>query len=150
VSRPGGQTAEERALAAADRDARARRRHLALVGGSDNHSVLALPTTWVHAKSAGAADILAALAAGATCVGGPEAGSLEAQGDADAAWVGIGGSVHARGTVALRFRGRVRVFVDGEDCGEHEGGFTAPVDAAPHTLRIVSGASRSGFVYVNF
>jgi hypothetical protein len=145
VSQPGGQSAEAHTLAAADAFARQHRRPVTLVGGSDNHSIFVLPTTWVRAER-NEASILAALAAGATCVGGADAGDLEARGDGE--WVGIGG--HLRGArVELRFAGQARVFVDGEDRGEHVGGFSHAGDTAPHTYRIVKGPSRSGFVYAN-
>ena len=152
ISRPGGASAEERTLAAADAFARRERRPVALVGGTDNHSVLVIPTTWVRSAGASEADILAALAAGATCVGSAEAGSLEAHGDADpeGTWTPIGGRVAATRSVDLRFTGRAEVFVDGVSAGEHEGHYRAAVDAAPHTFRIVLGHSRSGFIYANF
>jgi hypothetical protein len=146
VSRPGGRTAEAHTLAAADAYARRHRRPVALVGGSDNHSIFVMPTTWVRAEKNEAA-VLAALAAGATCVGSPEAGSLEARGDGD--WVGIGGRVRGE-RVELRFAGKARVFVDGVDAGEHDGSFVHAASPEPHTYRIVKGISRSGFVYANF
>jgi hypothetical protein len=83
-------------------------------------------------------------------VGGPAAGSLEARGDGDTAWVGIGGRVSATSRVELRFTGKARVYVDGQDVGEHEGGFVHAADATPHTYRIVAGTSRSSFIYANF
>jgi hypothetical protein len=147
VSRPGGQTGEERAFAAADALARRERRRITVVGGSDDHRGFVRATTWVLAADAGEAAILAALRAGATCVGGPEAGTLEARGDGD--WVRIGGSVTATSAVELRWQGRARVFVDGADRGEHDGAFTHTDAAGVHTYRIVIGDSRSGFVYSN-
>jgi hypothetical protein len=150
VSRPGGQSAEERAFAAADARARKERRVIAVVGGSDNHKTrLTPPTTWVLAPDASAAAILAGVRAGKTCVGGPEAGTLEVRGDADAAWVGVGGHARAAHRLELRFTGEARVFVDGVDRGKHTGTYATEVDGAPHTVRIVVGQSRSGFVYAN-
>lgn len=147
VSTPGGATGEERAFVAADELARAERRPIAVVGGSDNHRAFVLPTTWVLAEDASADAILGALRAGATCVGGPEAGTLEARGDAR--WARIG--EHVRGDrVELRWTGTAQLFVDGVDRGEHDGGWTHADAAGPHTYRIVAGESRCGFVYANF
>jgi hypothetical protein len=147
VSRPGGQTGEERAFAAADALARRERRRVTVVGGSDDHRGFVSATTWVLAADATEAAILAALRAGATCVGGPEAGTLEARGDGD--WVRIGGSVTATSTVELRWQGRARLFVDGADRGEHDGAFTHGDADGVHTYRVVIGDSRCGFVYAN-
>src|SRR5262249_8310331 len=143
---------EARALAEADRLARGARRHLVLVGGSDNHWKMILPTTWVFAKEDSEQGILAGLRAGATCVGGPEAGSLRARGglDPEGTWVGIGGTISAERKVSLRFTGKARVFVDGVDRGVFDGGFSSQADPSPHTYRIVAGESRSGFIYANF
>jgi hypothetical protein len=149
VSRPGGATGEARAFAAADRLARAERRHVAVVGGSDNHRALVVPTTWVLAADARASSVSAAVRAGATCVGGPEAGTLEARGDADAAWHRIGEDVHAVSRVELRWAGTARLFVDGADRGEHDGGFTDDAAGGVHTYRLEAGESRCGFVYAN-
>jgi hypothetical protein len=151
VSRPGGATGEARAFAAADRRARARRRRVTVTGGTDNHRHLVMATTWVLAADAREPSILAALRAGRTCVGGPEAGTLRARGDGDPAgrWARIGGSVHAADHVALRWNGRAELFVDGADRGAHDGGLDVHVDRRVHTFRIVAGASRSGFVYAN-
>ena len=91
--------------------------------------------------------ILEGLRAGATCVGGPEAGSLRARGDGD--WVRIGGVVHAPTAATLAWDGKARLFVDDVDLGEHDGGFTHDTAGTSHTYRIELGASRCGFVYAN-
>lgn len=141
--------AEDRAFTAADQLARRERRPVAVVGGTDNHLNFVAPTTWVRADDAGEASILAAIRAGRVCVGGPEAGGLEARGDGDDAWVGIGDSVRASSRVELRWPGRARLFVDGADRGEHDGGFVHEDARGVHTYRIVVGESRCGFVYAN-
>ncbi len=146
ISTPGGATGEERAFAAADALARASRRHVAVVGGNDNHRAFVRPSTWVLAADAGEASILTALRAGATCVGGADAGSLEARGDG--AWARIGEAVRGD-RVELRWTGVAQLFVDGQDRGEHDGGWIHADAAGPHTYRIVVGDSRCGFVYAN-
>jgi hypothetical protein len=147
ISRPGGRTGEERAWSAADRLAREQRRRITAVGGSDNHQLVIVATTWVLALEATETAILEALRAGATCVGGPEAGSFRARGDEG--WVRIGGIITAAHTAHLVWDGLARLFVDGVDRGEHAGGFVHPTDGVQHTYRIVVGASRSGFIYAN-
>ena len=147
VSRPDGATGEDRAFAAADALARRERRRVAVVGGSDDHRGFVQPTTWVLAADASEPALLAALRAGATCVGGPEAGTLEGRGDDD--WVGIGGSVRAASRVELRWNGRAHLYVDGVDRGEHDSGWVHDDAAGVHTYRIRQGDSRCGFVYAN-
>jgi hypothetical protein len=147
ISRPGGGTGEERAWREADRVARAEGRRLTAVGGTDNHALMVMATTWVLAAEATETAILDALRAGATCVGGPDAGTLQARGEDD--WVGIGGTVRAERDIALVWDGLARLFVDGVDRGEHAGGFVHAADGLRHTYRIVVGASRSGFIYAN-
>jgi hypothetical protein len=149
VSQPGGQTGMARAFAAADARARRDHRRVTVTGGTDNHRRLVMATTWVLAPDASEASILAALRHGATCVGGSDGGDLRARGDRDAAWARIGDSVHADRTVELRWRGAAELYVDGVDQGEHDGGFTAQIDAGVHTFRIEEGVSRCGFVYAN-
>lgn len=138
---------EARGFAAADRLARAERRPVALVGGSDNHREWIEPTTWVLATDASEAAILDGLRAGATCVGGPDA-ALEAKGDADATWAVIGESAHGT-RVELRWRGLGRLFVDNQDRGAHDGRFVDDAAAGVHTYRLEVGKSRCGFVYAN-
>ena len=151
VSKPGGKTGEERAFEAADLRARSEHRRVTVTGGTDNHRHVVVPTTWVLAADASEAAILTALRAGATCVGGPEAGDLRAHGDGDAAgsWARIGDSVHASQRVELRWTGKAELFVDGIDQGERDGGAKISVDNDVHTFRIAIGASRCGFVYAN-
>jgi len=147
ISRPGGRTGEERAWTAADRLVHQERRRIAAVGGTDNHRLAIVATTWVLAAEATETAILDALRAGATCVGGPEAGSFRARGDSD--WVRIGGIVAALETATLVWDGLARLFIDDVDRGEHAGGFVHATDGVLHTYRIVVGASRSGFIYAN-
>jgi hypothetical protein len=153
ISKPGGRTGEERAFEEADRRARTEHRRVTVTGGTDNHRHVVVPTTWVLAADATEASILAALRAGATCVGGPEAGELRAHGDGDPAdhWGRIGDSVHAAKHVELRWTGTAELFVDGADQGARDGGGGVTVDVDPdvHTFRITIGASRCGFVYAN-
>jgi hypothetical protein len=142
---------EARGFVVADAMARADHRPIALVGGSDNHRMYVKPTTWVLATDASEASILAALHAGATCVGGVEAGSLEAHGDGDPPdrWAAIGDSARATTRVELRWQGRARLFVDGTDRGWQEHGWIDDAAGGMHTYRIEIGRSRCGFVYAN-
>lgn len=151
VSRGGGQSGEQRAFVAADALARGARRPIAAVGGTDSHGDRMAVTTWVLATDATERALLAALAAGATCVGAIDGGTLVAHGDTDPAgrWARIGDVVRAAAEVELRWVGTARLFVDGVDRGEHAGGFVDRAAAGPHTYRIEIGASRCGFVYAN-
>lgn len=151
ASRPGGKSGEARAWVAADELARRERRPIAAVGGSDSHGTHMLTTTWVLAAAATEPAILSALRVGATCVGSPTAGSLTARGDRDPVdrWARIGEGVRSDGSVELRWTGRARLFVDGVDTGEHDGGWVHTAAAGVHTYRIQIGSSRCGFVYAN-
>jgi predicted metal-dependent phosphoesterase TrpH len=151
VSRPGGATGEARAFEQADRVVHTERRRVAVVGGTDNHGHVVLPTTWVLAADASEPAILAGLRAGATCVGGPQAGTLRARGDGDpASWLAmIGDTVRAAHQVQLFWVGMAELIVDGASAGSFDGGATIAVDAAIHTFRIIIGSSRSGFIYAN-
>ena len=148
VSKPGGKSGEERAWIEADRVVRTEHRRITTVGGTDNHKLLVVATTWVLAVDASERSILDALRGGATCVGGVEAGSFRARGD-DLNWVGIGEVVHATQSISLGWDGIARLFVDGIDQGERSGGFAHATNGSLHTYRIVRGASRSGFIYAN-
>lgn len=151
VSRPGGATGEQRAWAAANRFAHDKRRRLGAVGGTDNHQLNVMPTTWVLAADSSPKAILAALRAGATCVGGPEAGSLRAHGNGDPAgqWARVGESVRAPATTTLTWDGSARVFVDDVDQGEHVHQFVHDTAGEMHTYRIEIGTSRCSFIYAN-
>lgn len=143
-----GPTGEDKAFVAADALARRELRPISVVGGSDTHNRVLTRTTWVLAADTRESTILAALRAGATCVGGTAAGTLEARGDAPT-WAAIGESVTAHDTVQLRWTGRARLFIDGKDAGEHAGSFTHTTAAGMHTYRIAAGASQCGFIYAN-
>ena len=149
LSRPGGKTGEERAWIEADRVVHAEHRKLAAVGGTDNHTTNVMATTWVLATDKSERAILEAIRAGATCVGGPEAGSLRAHGDGESTWHRIGDSVAAPKQMTLAWDGSARLYIDGVDRGDHTGGFTHATDGQLHTYRIVIGTSRCGFVYAN-
>ena len=146
ISRPGGMTGEARAWLEADKLARTRRQRVAAVGGTDNHKQAVMATTWVLADQVSEAAILDALHTGATCVGGPEAGTLEAR--SQGGWVPIGGIVRGP-RVELRWNGTAQLFVDGKDLGDKTGGWSHSTGGVPHTYRIVVGASRCGFIYAN-
>ncbi|MFT3694081.1 MAG: CehA/McbA family metallohydrolase [Kofleriaceae bacterium] len=147
VSRPGGRSGEERAWTELDRVVHDEHRRMNAIGGSDDHHGVAQATTWVLADDASEGAILAALRAGRTCVGGPEAGSFRAHGDDDA-WVTIGGTVTGK-TITLAWDGTAHVFVDDQDRGELDGGYVDHPDDKVHTYRIVRGRSRCGFIYAN-
>lgn len=144
--RPGGKTSEERTWIELDRIVHQEHRAVTAVGGTDDHHGHAMATTWVLAADASEPAILAGLREHATCVGGPEAGSFRAKGTGD--WVAIGGTVIAQ-TVTLAWTGTARLFIDGVDRGEHDGGFVHATGGALHTYRIAVGRSRSGFIYAN-
>ena len=147
LSRPGGRSGEERAWTELDRVVHAEHRRMTAVGGTDNHKTNVMATTWVLAIDATATAILEAIVGGATCVGGPEAGSFRARGDDDR-WVRIGESVAAR-TITLAWDGIARLYIDDEDRGEIANGFVHETGGALHTYRIVVGPSRCGFIYAN-
>jgi len=149
ISRPGGRTGEDRAWTEANRVVHAEHRKVAAVGGTDNHKGNVMPTTWVLAADTSERAILDALRAGAVCVGGPEAGSLRARGDGDAAWHRVGDALIAPHQVTLSWDGIARLYIDDVDRGDHPGGFTHATDGALHTYRIVIANSRSGFIYAN-
>ncbi len=146
VSRPGGRTGEERAWTELDRVVHDEHRRVTAVAGTDNHRSNVMATTWVLAVDATASAILDAITHGATCVGGPEAGSFRAHGDGD--WVRIGEAVVGK-TIALAWNGTARLFIDDVDQGEHAGGFVHDTGGRLHTYRIAIGPSRSGFIYAN-
>lgn len=146
ISRPGGMTGEARAWLEADKLARTKKQRVAAVGGTDNHKQAVMATTWVLAPDATEASVLEALKTGATCVGSPDAGTLQAKTTGD--WVPIGGIVQGP-SVTLRWQGTAQLFVDGRDLGEHTDGYVHAAGSVPHTYRIVVGASRCGFVYAN-
>jgi len=146
VSRPGGKTGEERTWLELDRVVHEEHRPVTAVGGTDDHHGHAMATTWVLADDATEPSILAALRHGATCVGGPEAGTFRARGGGD--WVAIGGNVIAS-TITLAWAGTARLYIDGVDRGELTDGFTHVTNGALHTYRIQLGRSRSGFIYAN-
>jgi len=108
-----------------------------------------MATTWVLARDTSERAILDALRAGATCVGGPEAGTLRAHGDGETTWHRTGDSVAAPRELTLAWDGKARLYIDGADRGEHTGGFTHATGGALHTYRIQIGNSRCGFVYAN-
>jgi hypothetical protein len=147
VSRPGGRTGEERAWTEANRVVHAEHRPLVAVAGTDNHLHNVTATTWVLATDRSAASILAAIRAGATCVGSPEAGSLKIRGDGPD-WKRIGEAVRGK-TVTLAWDGKARLYIDDVDRGEHDAGFVHDTGNARHTYRIGQGISRCGFVYAN-
>ena len=99
------------------------------------------------AVDATATSILQALVDGATCVGGPEAGTFRARGDSGV-WARIGENI-ATQTMTLLWDGTARLFIDDEDKGEHTGGFTHDTGGALHTYRIAIGSSRCNFIYAN-
>jgi len=146
LSRPGGKTGEQLAWTELDRIVHEEHRRVTAVGGTDNHQTNVMATTWVLAIDATAGAILEALRDGATCVGGPQAGSLRARGDAS--WVAIGGEVNGLVTT-LEWNGTAHVFVDNIDQGEHAERFIHATGGALHTYRIEVGPSRSGFIYAN-
>ncbi len=146
ISRPGGMTGETRAWLEADKLARSKRQRVAAVGGTDNHKRAVMPTTWILATDTTEMSVLDALKAGATCVGGIEAGTLEAR--TIGAWVRIGEIVNGP-SVELRWKGTAQLFIDGKDLGDKTSGYVHAAGSLPHTYRIVVGGSRCGFVYAN-
>ncbi len=146
ISKPGGKTGEERAWLAIDKQAREKHRRMTAVGGTDNHKRAVQPTTWVLVESPTETAVLEALRTGATCVGGPESGTLKAR--TDAGWVRIGGIV-AGPRVELAWDGAAHLFIDGIDQGEQTGHFVHVTNGVPHTYRIATAGSRCGFIYAN-
>jgi predicted metal-dependent phosphoesterase TrpH len=147
VATPGGHTAEELTWTELDRVVHQEHRAVTAVGGTDDHHGHVLATTYVLATDPSEASILGALRAGATCVGGAEAGSFRAH-STESDWVTIGGDILAA-TIDLVWTGPARLFIDGIDRGEHTDGYIAQTGGELHTYRIVVGRSRSGFIYAN-
>ena len=52
-------------------------------------------------------------------------------------------------SITLAWIGVARLFIDGRDLGEHDGGFVHDTGGGLHTYRIEHGRSRSGFIYAN-
>ena len=147
-SKPGGRTGEDRTWTELDRIVHDEHRRVSAIGGTDNHRFNVMATTWVLAADATAGAILEALAHGATCIGGPEAGSFRARSTDDNLWVRIGDNLVTK-TIELAWEGTARLFIDDKDEGEHDGGFTHDTGGTLHTYRIAKGSSRSGFIYAN-
>jgi hypothetical protein len=158
VSKTAGGSGEDLAFVAAEKIARSEQRAIAVVGGSDTHGQWLAATTWVLAADSSATSILSALKNGATCVRGPQAGTLEAHGDGEPMdhWATIGETTHAASAVELRWQDVARLFIDGADVGEHNGSYvhrptpqkdsSGSITIGTHTYRIAIGASRCGFV----
>lgn len=90
---------------------------LGMAGGSDSHGTWLRATTWVLALDRSGASVRDALVEGRTCVGGPDACTLQVRraGDLGVRWAGVGDELEATDAVDVRAGGRheVSVVVDG-------------------------------------
>jgi hypothetical protein len=139
-----------------DRVSRGEHRRIAAVGGSDSHGHWLRATTFVLATERSAAGIRSAIAAGRTCVRGPEACTLEVR-TVGGAWKGVGDEIttHAHGDTATlegRASGDVTFVVNGAIVGNGSSGslvsFPVPTDRCS-VVRAIVGRSWSSAIYVN-
>lgn len=149
----------ERSLRAAthlvDVAARARgpaRTPIAMAGGSDSHGHWLRATTWVLANERTASAIRDGIAEGRTCVGGPDACTLQVRGDG--AWKSIGDELSAGlASVEARAAGsRETTFVvDGQPVATAAPGEIVRLAVSPERctlIRAITGASWSSHVRV--
>jgi hypothetical protein len=141
----------------ADRVARAQHRRFAAVGGSDSHGHWLRGTTFVLATERSADSIRDAVAAGRTCVRGPEACTLELRAHGGS-WAGVGDQIRVpAGAGEHVFEGRARggdvtYVVNGAIAATGPGGkpvsFAVPSDRCS-TVRAIVERSWSSAIYVN-
>jgi hypothetical protein len=149
-------TDEERSLreaaALVDREARAQKRRIAPVGGSDSHGSWLRPTTYVLAKERSREAIREAIQEARTCVRGPEACTLEVAAP-DSAFHGVGDSLRAGEIVRAKTRGgEATYFVNGAIAARGADGETVTLAVPPNRcalVRAVVERSWSAPVYVN-
>jgi hypothetical protein len=160
---PVGERQIDRAFRILDKRLLASGHRLAPVGGSDNHAFWLMPTTWIsvpdHGRRAGkpippsSLEVREALVRGRVCTGGPEAGSLEVRvRGTSGPWAGIGDELSAEGReLDVRWEGKGELFLDGRSLGTFDGHATVtPAPGSRHHLRLVSGFSASGYVFVDW
>ena len=141
----------------ADRHARAERRRVSLVGGSDSHGHHLRATTFVLAEARTESAIGEAIRAGRTCVRSPEACSLEARPlaiDPRAAWMWmpVGSSLHAS-VIEVRANGApIEILKNGAVVAEPAAREVAQIAVEPGvctTVRARVGEGLSSPIYVN-
>jgi hypothetical protein len=133
------------------------RRRFTLTGGSDNHRDIVLPCVWALTSARTRDGVMDAIVEGRVCVGGDEAGSLEARSDREPSWRPIGADIAAEAWVEVRWRGSGTLVWDGEARGAGRGDGATPLRVQVgsgefHFLRLEAGPgtrSRSGWIYVN-
>jgi hypothetical protein len=130
--------------------ARDRGERVTPVGGTDSHGFWIRPTTYVVANERTATAIGAAIAAGRTCVRGPDACTLEVRapgGD----WHGVGDAIGQSPQIEARAGRPMTLIVNGEIVAHAAAGEIAHATIAPDRcsfVRAISGASWSAPVYV--
>lgn len=125
-----------------ERLARTEQRRIAPVGGSDSHGSWLRPTTWLLATEKTPSAIRAAIAAGRTCVRGPDACTLEVRGG--------GGAFQAVGSAIASTNGAVEARVQGGDATYFvNGGVAAEAHAGELTRLAVPGSCSTVRVTVN-
>jgi hypothetical protein len=145
----------------ADRLARAQRRRVAAVGGSDSHGQWLRATTFVLARERSIEGVREAITTARTCVRGPEACTFEARlAGAGNAWLGVGDAVRAegvegKGTIAFEARARggaTTFFVDGAPAATGASGEEVRLEVPAgrcSVLRAIVARSWSSPIYVN-
>jgi hypothetical protein len=130
-------------------------RAVGAAGGSDSHGAWLRATTWVLAKERSGASVRDALVEGRTCVGGPEACTLQARrsGDGGASWAGIGDELDKTDAVDVRAGGSLATtfVVDGERVATAEPGQVVRLPIRRERcalLRAITGASWSSHVRI--
>lgn len=137
-----------KAFAKLDRTVARRRRPLTPLGGADNHRELMPQTTWLLSASKSPEDLFEALKAGRSVVGSDEARDFIARCDGEGAWQSIGSRLTGKESITLRWRGKARFIVDGEEQGTAQGGITVKLTKDFHFFRIIQGLSHSGYIAV--
>ncbi|MBX3192194.1 MAG: hypothetical protein KF819_34715 [Labilithrix sp.] len=138
-----------------DREARAQKRRIAAVGGSDSHGEWLRATTFVLAKEKSREAIREAIAGARTCVRGPEACTLEVRtpGALAARWMGVGDEVDPNGgAIEARATGGDVTFVLNGSVAARAGSGEIVTLRVPEgrcsVLRAIVGRSWSSGVYV--
>lgn len=131
-------------------DVRVRRdqRRIASVGGSDSHGMHLRAVTWVLARDSSPASIRGAIRCGRTCVRGPEACRTRARAPNDLRWVTVGGALAGREAIVDVPDEDSELFVDGAVVPGRGRERRVHGGAGCATLRVRSGASVSGPIYL--
>lgn len=137
-----------KAFAKLDKAVARRRRPITPLGGADNHRELMPQTSWILSRSNRPEHLFDALKAGRSVVGSNLACDFSARCDDTGDWRAIGARLKGKKTVSLRWRGRARLIVDGQEWGSADGGVTLKIEKDFHFYRIIQDLSHSGYIVV--